>query len=129
MNTSHYLQLTQQEIDAAAEQLQELWGRLANTHTMIGGGCSCGVGGVAVALGDFEQDIVAYVQAEARRNERSDVLALLETAARDAERWSIWALLAHISDPHEAFDAGSAGFILERLTGTLRSFDKLHAGR
>lgn len=96
---------------------------------MIGGGCSCGVGGVAVAPCAFEQGIVALVQAEAQRNARSDVLALLEATARDAERWSLLALLAHLPGSPATFDADPAGFILERLTGALHSFDKLHAGR
>lgn len=129
MNVAHSQQRTHDEIEAAAQQLQDLWGRLASTHTMIGGGCSCGVGSVAVALGDFEQDIVDYVQAEAERNRRTDVLALLDSAAREGERWSISRLLSRFAGRDATFDACPAQFILERLTGTLRSFDKLHGGR
>lgn len=129
MSVAHSQQWTETEIEAAALQLQDLWRRLASTHAMIGGGCSCGVGGVVVALADFEQDIVDYVQAEARRNERSDVLALLETAARDKDRWSISALLAHLAGENATVDVDPANFILQRLSGTLHSFDKLHGGR
>ena len=125
------------ETAATAEQLLVLWSRLANSHAMVGGGCSCGVGGVVVALADFEQDIISYLQAEAERNKRSDVLALLEDPAREREPWRISTLLEHFMRTDAASDAqfetgldtGAAQFVMERLTLTLGSFEKLHAGR
>ena len=40
-----------------------IWERLGPTHMMVGTGCSCGIGGVVVALADFEQDIADYLYA------------------------------------------------------------------
>lgn len=137
MSLAQSQQPTSTEIATAALQMLELWSRLAHTHTMIGGGCSCGVGGVAVALADFEQDIVDFLEAEAERNKRADVRALLETAARDGESWRLSKLLAHLARTDAACEAGSpadldigpAQFILERVTRTLGSFERLHGGR
>src|SRR5581483_4896460 len=82
-----------------ARRLLDTWERLGRAHTMIGGGCSCGLGGVVVALEDFEQDIADYLQAEAERLERGDVLALLEEQAREGELWSISKLLSALAAP------------------------------
>lgn len=137
MSLTQSQQPTSTEIASAALQLLELWSRLAHSHTMIGGGCSCGVGGVAVALADFEQDIVEYREAEAERNKRADVRELLDTAARDGESWSLSELLSHLArteadcdaGPPAGLDTSPAQFILERVTRTLGSFEKLHGGR
>ncbi len=117
-------------VAAAAQRLMELWDRLANAHTMIGAGCSCGAGGIAVALADFEQDIVDYLQAEGERRNRHDVLSFLAENAREAERWSIAKLLGSLSGmPAQPVSDDVAAFILERLSRTLQSFEKLHGGR
>ena len=50
-----------------ARQALETWERLATSHATLGGGCACGMGGIALTLGDFEIDIVDYVQAEAEK--------------------------------------------------------------
>ena len=65
------------EIILQAQRLLETWDRLGRAHMMIGAGCSCGIGGVVVALEDFEQDIADYLQAEAERLDRQDVLNVL----------------------------------------------------
>jgi len=44
-----------------AEQLIELWSRLAMQHVSLGGACGCGMGGVSLRLDDFELDIVDYL--------------------------------------------------------------------
>ncbi len=111
MSLTQSQQPTSTEIASAALQLLELWSRLAHSHTMIGGGCSCGVGGVAVALADFEQDIVEYREAEAERNKRADVRELLDTAARDGESWSLSELLAHLARTEADCDAGPPGSV------------------
>ena len=81
-----------------AQHLLETWDRLARAHTMIGAGCSCGIGGVVVALEDFEQDIVDYLQAEAERLGRADVLKCLDQT-REGNLWSISRLLGGFSNP------------------------------
>jgi hypothetical protein len=96
---------------------------------MIGGGCSCGLGGVVVALEDFEQDIADYLQAEAQRHDRQDVLSYMETQGREKELWSIARLLVGLTKPSQEYDPSAGGFVLERLGRTLNSFEKLHASR
>jgi hypothetical protein len=76
------------EISLQAQRLLETWDRLGRAHMMIGAGCSCGIGGVVLALEDFEQDIADYLQAEAERLERQDVLRYLAAQAREGELWS-----------------------------------------
>jgi hypothetical protein len=111
-----------------ARRLLEAWDRLGRAHMMIGAGCSCGIGGVAVALEDFEQDIADYLQAEAERLDRHDVLQYLNEQAREGELWSISKILAGLTQPTESgfYEPGASTFLLERLARTLQSFEKLH---
>jgi hypothetical protein len=111
-----------------ARRLLDAWDRLGRAHMMIGAGCSCGIGGVAIALEDFEQDIADYLQAEAERLDRHDVLKYLQEQAREGELWSISRLLAAIAQPTDlqAYESGVSTFLLERLSRTLQSFEKLH---
>jgi hypothetical protein len=111
-----------------AQHLLETWDRLARAHTMIGAGCSCGIGGVVVALEDFEQDIVDYLQAEAERLGRADVLKCLDQT-REGNLWSISRLLGGFSQPAGLSEPEAGNFVLERLTRTLRSFEQLHGSR
>jgi hypothetical protein len=114
-----------------ARRLLESWERLGRAHMMIGGACSCGIGGVVVALEDFEQDIADYLQGEAERLDRHDVLTYLSEQAREGELWSISKLLTGLAEPAGSRsrqpDAGP--FLLERLARTLDSFEKLHGSR
>jgi hypothetical protein len=111
-----------------ARRLLETWERLGRAHMMIGAGCSCGIGGVVVALEDFEQDIADYLQAEAERLDRHDVLKYLAEQAREGELWSISKLLAGLAQPmdSEIYGPGASAFVLERLARTLQSCEKLH---
>jgi hypothetical protein len=111
-----------------ARRLLETWQRLGRAHMMVGGACSCGIGGVLVALEDFEQDIADYLQAEAERLERQDVLTYMGQEARDGELWSIASLLTSLAQPAASafYEAGGSTFLLERLGRTLQSFEKLH---
>jgi hypothetical protein len=113
---------------AEAERLLEKWDRLGLAHMTIGGACSCGVGGVLVALDDFEQDIADYLQAEAERLDRGDVLQYMKEHGRAGDLWSISKLLTGLAQPTEgvAMDTGTSTFLLERLARTLQSFEKLH---
>jgi hypothetical protein len=113
-----------------ARRLLETWARIGRAHTMIGVGCSCGIGGLAVALEDFEQDIADYLQAEAERLDRQDVLKYLAEQAHEGELWSIAKLLTGLAEPggSDRCEAGASLFLLERLARTLQSFEKLHGG-
>ena len=119
------------EIILQAQRLRETWDRLSRAHMMIGAGCSCGIGGVVVALEDFEQDIADYLQAEAERLDRHDVLKYLGEQAREGELWSISKLLIGLAQPTEPefCEPGASTFLLERLARTLDSFEKLHGSR
>jgi len=114
-----------------ARRLLDTWGRLGRAHMMVGAGCSCGRGGVVVALEDFEQDIADYLHVEAERLDRHDVLKCLGEYAREGEAWSISKLLSGLGQPADtgACDAGARTFVLERLGRTLQSFEKLHGSR
>jgi hypothetical protein len=114
-----------------ARRLMDTWDRLGRAHMMIAAGCSCGIGGVVVALEDFEQDIADYLQAEAERLERHDVLMLLGEHAREGELWSISKLLGGLAHPPRSgfCEPRSSTFLLERLARTLDSFEKLHGSR
>jgi hypothetical protein len=116
------------ESAAQAQRLLESWERLGRAHMMVGGACSCGIGGVLVALEDFEQDIADYLQAEAERLERQDVLTYMGQEGREGELWSIAKLLTSLAQPGASifYEAGGSMFLLERLGRTLQSFEKLH---
>ena len=111
---------------AEAQRLLDVWERLSRTHVMAGGGCACGVGGVVVALEDFEQDIADYLHTEAGRLQRTDVAAFLEAHGRKGELWSIPTLLTTLTGSNAQPHAAISSFVLERLGRTLLSFEKLH---
>lgn len=117
------------EIASHARQTLETWDRLATQHATLGGGCACGMGGIALTLGDFELDIVDYVQAEAEKQSRPDVLDFLATHAGPKDQPSFSQLLNSMCDTSQQVEALTVSFILERLSRTLSSFEKLHAGR
>jgi hypothetical protein len=112
-----------------AHRLLEMWDRLGRAHMMVGAGCSCGIGGVVVALEDFEQDIADYLQAEAERQERHDVLKYMQEQAREGDLWSISKLLLGLSQATGFCAPEASSFVLERLGRTLQSFEKLHGSR
>lgn len=114
---------------AQAARLLEIWDRLSRSHMTLGAGCSCGIGGVVVALEDFEQDIADYLLAEAERLERRDVIGYMAEHARVGDLWSISKLLVRLEQPRGAVDPEAGGFVLERLGRTLQSFEKLHGSR
>lgn len=111
-----------------ANRLLELWEKLSGAHAMVGGGCSCGVGGVVVALEDFEQDIADYLVAETEKHGRADVLHFMHAHGRSGELWSIRRILLSLGDHGPSKPDGAATFILQRLGRTLQSFEKLHGG-
>lgn len=114
-----------------ARQLLDVWERLARQHVALGGaGCACGVGGVSLQLGDFEQDIVDFLLDHAERQGRADVIAFLQTYAVRAGdgRWNLPQLLAVLgADGGAPLAPPEIGeLLLARLGKTLNSFAKLH---
>ena len=79
-----------------AQHLLETWNRLARAHTMIGAGCSCGIGGVVVALEDFDR-ISWITSSRGRTVGGADAECLDQT--REGNLWSISRLLAVFLDP------------------------------
>lgn len=115
---------------AVALELLDIWERLSSRHVSLGTGCACGIGGVTLQLQDFEQDIVDFLLGQAERGKRPDVAAYLKEKALDPDsgKWSVNRLLAALSDAERAATSPSdiPGFLLERLSKTLRSFARLH---
>jgi hypothetical protein len=115
---------------AVASGLLDIWERLASQHVALGGaGCACGVGGVSLQLGDFEQDIVDFLVDFAERNQRADILDFLQAQARAADgAWSLPALLRSLGAGGGAVAAPAemAELLLAKLGKTLHSFAKLH---
>lgn len=114
-----------------ASQLLEIWERLASQHIALGGaGCACGVGGVSLQLGDFEQDIVDFLVDFAERNGRADILAFLKAYATRPEDglWGLPQLLRALGAGGEAVMAEPEvrDLLLTKLSKTLNSFAKLH---
>jgi hypothetical protein len=112
-----------------ARELLDIWDRVSSQHVSLGSGCACGVGGVTLQLQDFEQDIADFLAAQAERAKRDDVSAWLREHAIDAGsgRWNVAVLLrALIGEEQMAAPPDIAGFLLERLGKTLRSFARLH---
>ncbi len=111
--------------DPRAARLAQLWSRLAAQHVTLGAGCGCMVGGVSVALEDFELDIADYLWAEGERRGESAVVAfLLLPGPIDQQARPVASLLARLEDG-EADDA-VADWLLVRLVRTLDSFARLH---
>lgn len=116
---------------SVASQLLDTWERLARQHVALGGaGCACGVGGVSLQLGDFEQDIVDFLLDYAERNGRADIVAFLKAHAVRAEDglWSLPQLLVALGAGGAAVMAPSevGDLLLAKLSKTLNSFAKLH---
>lgn len=114
---------------AAARDLLDTWERLASTHKVLGGSCSCGAHGLVVHLSDFEQDIGDHLRGQGEQHQRRDVLRLLETHARVEGRWSIAGFLETMADASIPMDGAAAAFVLERLPRTVLSFEDLHRRR
>lgn len=117
-----------------AARLSATWTRLGGQHVSLSFGCSCGSGGIAVALEDFEQDIVDFLIAEAERRERSDVLAFLQTHAgwahggpdeqRSLRIGRLLPALAKVEPPCPTPEVRA--MLVELLGRTLESFERLH---
>jgi hypothetical protein len=101
----------EREVPERARRLLEKWQRLARSHIPLGGGCSCGGGGVgSLSLRELEQDVLDYL-ATKHAADHPDVGALLRDAAgyRQGETGSIAGLLSALAQ------APPAGWERDRL--------------
>lgn len=112
-----------------ARELLDLWQRLAGRHVSLGTACACGVGGVTLQLGDFEQDIVDFLLGQAERARRDDIATWLQAHGRNPlnRRWRVAPLLEALSGPAaQALPPDGPDFLLSRLNTTLKSFARQH---
>ena len=102
--------------DARIEALQLLgkWTSLAQGHVLMGGNCSCGFAGGALQIGDFEQQILDYLNGK--------------HADQRANAGSLGELLRSIAAQPAGTDSGRWLSLLDDLKRTLDSFDELHRG-
>jgi hypothetical protein len=118
------------DIAAEARQLLDMWENLSRKHVSLGAGCACGIGGITVQLQDFEQDIVDYLLGQSERNGRTDVIAFLQAHAVQSPGalWSMSHLLNALIDEDGTAQPGKdvSRMLLDRLSRTLGSFNKLH---
>ena len=103
-----------------AAQLLGKWTGLAQGHVLMGGNCSCGLGGGSLRIEEFEQQILDYLDGKH---------ALRECAGYErGKSGSLSALLRSITA-----DAGEAErerwlSLLDDLKRTLESFEEAHRG-
>jgi hypothetical protein len=57
------------------------WRLLTHAHVPIHGGCSCGGGAGHIHVGDFEQDILDYLQKKYASVRNDEAIALFRSAA------------------------------------------------
>lgn len=93
-----------------AAQLLGKWTSLSQGHVLMGGNCSCGLGGGSLQIGEFEQQILDYLDGKHALRERGSLSALLRSITTsageaDQEKWLS---------------------VLDDLKRTLESFEELH---
>ena len=99
-------------------QLLGKWTSLAQGHVLVGGNCSCGLGGGSLQIADFEQQILDYLAARASAQQAPD--GFISTAG------SLGALLRTIAAQPARSDSGEWLPLLDDLKRTLESFDEQH---
>jgi hypothetical protein len=92
-----------------AAQLLGKWTSLSQGHVLMGGNCSCGLGGGSLQIGEFEQQILDYLDGK--------------HALRDA---SLSALLRSITASAGEADQEKWLSVLDDLKRTLESFEEVH---
>ena len=113
-----------------AMQLLGKWASLAQGHVLIGGSCSCGVGGGNLRVEEFEQQILDFLGAKYSAGGNGAVARLMRERAgyETGKAGSLPALLRAIAaEPQEAGRESVA--LLADLKRTLESFDELHRSR
>ena len=103
--------------DARIEALQLLgkWTSLAQGHVLVGGNCSCGIGGGSLQIADFEQQILDYLGGK--------------HAYEGGSAGSLGELLRSIAAQPPDTDSRGWLSLLDDLKRTLESFDEQHRAR
>lgn len=118
-----------------AEELLELWSRLAMQHVTLGAGCGCGVGGVSLRLDDFELDIVDYLGDAGVRSGVPPVVAFFtELQERVQDGASMGSKAQPLRRLLEQARRGRlpepvAEWLMPKVERTLRSYAELHGPR
>lgn len=115
--------LQENNIQAQATHLAELWHRLSTQHIALG--CSCSMTGISVTLEDFERDIADYLWAESERLGETHVVAFLLSPGPVAEQHKpIRLILTRLQK--EQISPAVADWLLSRMSKTIESYAKLH---
>ena len=97
-----------------AMQLLGRWGRVAQGHVMLGSGCVCGASFGAVAVGEFEQDILDFLHGRHPR--------LADFAAGE----NIAGVLRRLAQPGCDFPHDASAALLADLARSIDSFEQAH---
>lgn len=97
-----------------AMQLLGRWGRVAQGHVMLGSGCVCGASFGAVAVGEFEQDILDFLHG---RHPRLAGFAAGENIA---------GVLRRLAQPGSDFPRDASAAVLADLARSIDSFEQAH---
>jgi hypothetical protein len=110
--------------------LLDRWSQLAQGHISIGGGCSCGGGGLGhLQMQDFEQDILDYLHSKYAGAGAVEIQRLLRDKAgyRVGRSGSLQDLLRALADPDATAPAETPAFLAD-LARSLESFGTAHGG-
>jgi len=111
-----------------AAQLLGKWTSLAQGHVLMGGNCSCGVGGGSLQIAEFEQQILDYLDGKFSGSGNTAVTQLLRERAGYArgKSGSLSALLRSITTDTPQAQAAQWLSLLDDLKRTLESFEAVH---
>ncbi len=110
-----------------AAQLLGKWTSLAQGHVLMGGNCSCGVGGGSLRIDEFEQQILDYLDGKLTASGNAAVAQFLRERAgyERGKSGSLSALLRSITTDAEAKSTQWLS-LLDDLKRTLESFEEVH---
>jgi hypothetical protein len=120
-----------------SERLLAIWKNASRRHVSLGSACGCGIGGVTLAVQDYEQDIVDYLLAQAEKHTRDDVVDFLDHYGRRrySDAWDLTELLGNLArqtipqaekSSEPIAQEPIPEFLLQRLARTLSSFIQQH---
>ena len=103
-----------------AAQLLGKWTRLARGHVVMGGNCSCGLGGASVRVEEFEQQILDYLDSAFGRGGDATIGRTIREAG------NVSALLRSITVGAQPQSAEWLS-VLDALDRTIESFEQVHS--
>ena len=112
-------QVAQRNIRFEAAQLLGKWTSLARGHVVMGGNCSCGVGGASVRVEEFEQQILDYLESAFGRGGNAAIGEAIRKSG------SVGALLRSITADASTRSAEWLP-VLDAVNRTLESFEQAH---